>query len=338
MLASLPLLFLFSMTLFLGTMLSLSSNNWLMLWFGLELNLMSFLPLLMISPSHQETEGAVKYFLPQAIGSGILLMAGLASYINNLNNTLLIPNLIILALMLKAGMAPMHFWFPVVMASLSWPMCMILSTWQKLAPMLLIFSIIIPAIEPLITLSASLSALIGGLGGLNQTGLRPILAYSSINHMGWMMASSLYSMTIALIYLLTYMITAALTIMILYFTKIFSINQMLSPQHSTLSTNMVIALLFMSFAGLPPLVGFLPKWMAIQLLVTNLAMPMLFILVLGSLLTLYFYLNIVFNTILLSPIYNTLNNNKAMTSSMTFIVFSITIMPIFMIYAMIMLN
>ena len=68
--------------------------------------------------------------------------------------------------------------------------CLTLITIQKVAPMILASYTITEPNSLLITLIASISSrVIGSLGGLNQTLLRKILAYSSINHIAWMLAA-----------------------------------------------------------------------------------------------------------------------------------------------------
>lgn len=69
-----------------------------------------------------------------------------------------------------------------------------LATWQKVAPLLLITSLIeisaLYSIVLLISLIAGTSSLVGGIGGINQTQIRAILAYSSVGHLGWIVFAS----------------------------------------------------------------------------------------------------------------------------------------------------
>lgn len=84
---------------------------------------------------------------------------------------------------MKVGLAPTHFWLPEVLQGLDLTTGLILSTWQKVAPFALLLQI--PHHNPtLLVILGLLSTLIGGWGGLNQTQLRKILAYSSIAHLG----------------------------------------------------------------------------------------------------------------------------------------------------------
>jgi len=62
-----------------------------------------------------------------------------------------------------------------------WPQALILITVQKIAPMSLLSYYIVEQ-ATLVTVAAIISAVVGAIGGLNQTLLRKLLAYSSINH------------------------------------------------------------------------------------------------------------------------------------------------------------
>nr|YP_008080995.1 NADH dehydrogenase subunit 2 [Cermatobius longicornis]AGA84612.1 NADH dehydrogenase subunit 2 [Cermatobius longicornis] len=293
-----------------GTLISISATSWVVAWMGLEINLMAFIPL-MSSPTNQlSNESMLKYFLTQAFASSILMLGILSSMFLVLeSSTLLISGktLIMMALTLKLGAAPFHFWFPTVMSGLSWMNCFLLMTWQKLAPLFLLIS----ANSSYIMAATVLSAIVGALGGFNQTLLRKILAYSSINHLGWMLFSSLISKTLFLTYFWVYsVLTMTMTVMFaswninsLAQTPSFSSSM---PLSSAFSTNLL------SLGGLPPFLGFLPKWMVIQAAVFIMPAPTL-LLILMSLLTLFYYLRVTYNTFLksqsmsplVSPSFNT---------------------------------
>jgi NADH:ubiquinone oxidoreductase subunit 2 (subunit N) len=82
----------------------------LYLWIGIELNLLSFIPLIASSSSLQETEARVKYFIIQAIGRGLILTAGIISTNPLLNDKLapIITIIFILRIAIKLGIAPFH--------------------------------------------------------------------------------------------------------------------------------------------------------------------------------------------------------------------------------------
>nr|YP_009136896.1 NADH dehydrogenase subunit 2 [Goniada japonica]AKE32093.1 NADH dehydrogenase subunit 2 [Goniada japonica] len=291
-----PYYFLFLSTLFMGSIMSISANHWIFVWMGLEINLLSFIPIMFSSMSNQETEASVKYFMTQALGSSFILLSAFS--ITSMNLHLISPNMwttmLFMGLMIKMGAAPFHFWLPQVMMSLSWYSCMILTTWQKLAPIFIMLSISSFANSYFITMIAMIGTMIGGIGGLNQSQLRPLLAYSSISHLGWIMMGLSMSYSITFIYFMIYVFTT-LPIMYMLNTLSKKSNSMLSIMTINPYLLSILMILFMSLGGLPPFLGFFPKWSMIQIMsMNNLILPSLIMLA-GSLMNLFYYLNIFFN-------------------------------------------
>nr|BBC54691.1 NADH dehydrogenase subunit-2 [Enteromius guirali] len=297
----------------LGTTLTFTSSHWLLAWMGLEINTLAITPLMAQHHHPRAVEATTKYFLTQATAAAMILFASTTNAwmtgewnINDLSDPTA-NMMFMMALALKIGIAPMHFWMPEVLQGLDLTTGLILSTWQKLAP----FALIIQTaqnIDPLLlTLLGVTSTLVGGWGGLNQTQLRKILAYSSIAHMGWMIITIQYAPQLTLIALGTYIImtsAAFLTLKMLMSTKI----NMLStawPKNPTLMAMTTLALL--SLGGLPPLTGFMPKWLILQEL-TKQDMPLIATtMALAALISLYFYLRLCYAmTLTISP--NTTNS------------------------------
>lgn len=289
---------LFYITLLTGLFLALSSNNWIAVWIGLELNIYSFIPLLLQSNFNQEKEAAVKYFLVQALASGILLLSIIST------STSLFTFIISISLCIKLGIAPCHFWFPIVISALSWKICWLLSTIQKITPLALLTQTLSFSNPIILRTAAALRALTGGIGGINQTQIRSILAYSSINHLGWITARSLYSTLTTLIYFLRYFIIISSIIIILAQKQIFAAKPLLmktSPNTFIWNPYMLLALL--SLGGLPPLFGFFPKLLILYTLLYSdqPSVFLSFILIFSSTVRLYYYLKIIFNIALNFP-------------------------------------
>nr|YP_009532936.1 NADH dehydrogenase subunit 2 [Euclimacia badia]AYG51271.1 NADH dehydrogenase subunit 2 [Euclimacia badia] len=291
--------FFFFIMLMLGTFIAICSNSWFGVWMGLEINLLSFIPLLNNVKNSLSTESSLKYFLVQVLASSILLFSIiLMSLFENLSflNINFMLNLILnSSILMKMGAAPFHFWFPEMMEGLSWNMSLTLMTWQKIAPILLIsycFN------SNYLLLIMVLSIFIGSLGGLNQTSLRKIMAYSSINHIGWMLASLMISNTYWFIYFLIYsMIVASMT----YFFNIYNIfyiNQNFNLNFLNPIIKFLIYCNFLSLGGLPPFLGFLPKWMIIQNFSYNYSMLVLMVML--TLITLFFYIRITYSAFMIN--------------------------------------
>nr|AAO21676.1 NADH subunit 2 [Jenynsia maculata]ABO13994.1 NADH dehydrogenase subunit 2 [Jenynsia lineata]AIE43282.1 NADH dehydrogenase subunit 2 [Jenynsia lineata] len=290
-----------------GTMMTFASSHWLLAWMGLEINTLAIIPLMAQSHSPRAVEATIKYFLTQATAAAMLLFAGISNaWITGQWDILqlshpLTTTLVTFALALKIGLAPLHSWMPEVLQGLDLTTGLILSTWQKLAPFSLILQIQ-PTNHNILIILGLTSTLIGGWGGLNQTQLRKILAYSSIAHLGWMVLIVQFSPALTLLALLTYFVmtfSLFLTFKLNFSTNISSLST--SWAKSPALTSM-LPLMLLSLGGLPPLTGFLPKWMILQELAKqNLALPAT-IAALSALLSLYFYLRLSYSMALtMSP-------------------------------------
>nr|YP_010024761.1 NADH dehydrogenase subunit 2 [Neurothemis fulvia]QOQ35064.1 NADH dehydrogenase subunit 2 [Neurothemis fulvia] len=280
----------FLMTLITGTMISISSTSWLGMWMGLEMNLLSFIPLINKNKSPYETEASMKYFLIQAMASILFLIAILSMEMCDFSMNNQSSYLICSALMMKMGAAPFHFWFPGVMEGIDWVNCFILMTWQKIAPFILISYKMINILTILVIF---LSTLIGSAGGLNQNSVRKVMAYSSISHLGWMLSAMLISNSLWVIYFMVYSLMNMAVVYLFHSHSIHSISQSYFIKHNpALKFTMMISML--SLAGLPPFLGFMPKWLVIQNLAGQGYFFMLLWMVVSTLLTLYFYMRIMF--------------------------------------------
>nr|BCD33839.1 NADH dehydrogenase subunit 2 [Geothelphusa levicervix]BCD33840.1 NADH dehydrogenase subunit 2 [Geothelphusa levicervix] len=279
----------FFCSLILGIFLSISSPSWFGIWIGLELNMLSFIPLISIKMDSYFSESALKYFLIQALGSTLFIL----STCMLLSMPQMSPPLLLTSLLLKLGSAPFHFWFPQVMSGLIWPQAIILMTFQKIPPMILISYLSMNSnLIQIISLSAILSAIIGALGGLNTTQLRKIMAFSSINHMSWMLISISISEMFWTMYFIFYSIISS-SIMILFNSlQTFTLSDLMKLNQTNNLHSLLIPFNLLSLGGLPPLAGFIPKWLLIQLLINNKLFFSLIFLLSSALITLYFYLRI----------------------------------------------
>nr|AEQ03917.1 NADH dehydrogenase subunit 2 [Stegana jianfenglingensis] len=286
-----------------GSLITITANSWLGAWMGLEINLLSFIPLMkddnLMSMS---SEASLKYFLVQVMSSTVLLFSIiLMMMMKNTNyeiNFLNYNSMIIMSsLLLKSGAAPFHFWFPNIMEKLSWMNCLLLMTWQKIAPLMLISHI---NIKFLLFSSIILSMIIGSFGGLNQSSLRKLMAFSSINHLGWMLSALYFNMMIWLIYFLTYSFLSFILIFMFNNFKIFYFNQMFSIFIKSKILKFTLWINFLSLGGLPPFLGFLPKWLLIQQLSSENQYFITMILVMTTLITLFFYIRICYSAFMLN--------------------------------------
>nr|YP_009271102.1 NADH dehydrogenase subunit 2 [Velarifictorus hemelytrus]ANU83242.1 NADH dehydrogenase subunit 2 [Velarifictorus hemelytrus] len=304
-----PSKLLFMMMLFLGTMISISSNSWPATWMGLEINLMAFIPLMSFKDNMLSTEAAMKYFIIQAMASSLMLTFIIFNFIMPFFNEMIINLIISLTLLLKMGAAPFHMWFPSVMEGLSWMNCFILMTWQKLAPFIILSYLTFnQSIMMFVMLS---SIFIGSIGGLNQTSTRKIMAYSSINHIGWMLSAMMMSENMWLIYFWLYIILSSTIILLLNNMSSQHLNQI--PLSWKLPiTKFILSINLMSMGGLPPFLGFLPKWIIIQnSFYSNMQIPIL-LMILCTLITLFYYIRMMMTSFMINNIQLKWNQSSKM--------------------------
>nr|BDA81455.1 NADH dehydrogenase subunit 2 [Rhinogobius nagoyae] len=281
----------------LGTGIAATSSHWLLAWMGLEINTLAIIPLMAQQNHPRAIEATTKYFLTQATAAATLLFASITNaWLTGQWDIQLMTHpapttMIITALALKLGLAPLHTWLPEVLQGLTLTTGLILSTWQKLAPFILLLQIPAANQELLILLGIT-STLVGGWGGLNQTQLRKILAYSSIAHLGWMIIIVQFAPSLTFLALVTYLLMTSSAFLALKFNDATNIN---SLAMSWTKSPIVVAsapLLLLSLGGLPPMTGFLPKWLILQEL-TKQQLPLTATFAaLTALLSLYFYLRL----------------------------------------------
>nr|YP_009485338.1 NADH dehydrogenase subunit 2 [Dinorhynchus dybowskyi]AVA07532.1 NADH dehydrogenase subunit 2 [Dinorhynchus dybowskyi] len=281
------------MIIIMSTMITLSSNNWISMWIGLEINMMSFIPLILSEVNKSSSEAAMIYFLTQSVSSMLLMAMILTTMCKYLIWGETINSIISFSIFIKLGVAPFHMWMPKMMNKMSWMKCSLLMTWQKIAPMYMLSNMASTAIN---YLAIILSIIVGSVGGLNQTSLRKMMAYSSINHLGWMLAIS-KSMNLWMIYLLIYSSMISSMCYIFFYYKINFINQ-LSVNNMNNTEKVGMFIMMMSMGGLPPFIGFLPKWIVIQSLINENEILIILIMIMFSLITLMYYLRIMTNMFL----------------------------------------
>nr|AHY87232.1 NADH dehydrogenase subunit 2 [Prinia rufescens] len=330
----------FATSLLLGTTITISSNHWMVAWAGLEINTLAVLPLIAKSHHPRAIEAATKYFITQATASALVLFSSMTNawhtgqwditQLTHPTSCLILTS----ALAMKLGLVPFHFWFPEVLQGSPLTTGLLLSTVMKLPPISLLF-MTSPSLNPtLMTCMAILSTALGGWMGLNQTQIRKILAFSSISHLGWMAAVISYNPKLTLLNFYLYVLMTMTVFLTLNTIKVSKLSTLMTAWTKTPALNALLLLTMLSLAGLPPLTGFLPKWLIIQELTKQDMIPMAMAISLLSLLGLFFYLRLAYcATITLPP--HTTNHikqwhiNKPINSSIAILVImSTALLPV----------
>lgn len=285
----------FYMTLGSGTILTFLSSHWLLAWTGLEINAFAFIPIISQQNHPRASEAAAKYFLIQAGASAILVFASFYNAsidgeweIIRINNSLAVTA-IILSLALKIGVAPLHYWLPEVIQGLNLKTALILATWQKLAPLSLLVQFSGAITPQLLIILAITSSTLAGWAGINQTQLRKILAYSSTAHLGWVLIVMQYQPNLSLLALGVYILNSIAAFLVLKQSQSTKINTLtlLWSKSPILATALILALF--SLAGLPPLTGFIPKWLILEELTKQQLILPAILIFFTALFSLYFY-------------------------------------------------
>nr|QAT19921.1 NADH dehydrogenase subunit 2 [Palpita hypohomalia] len=280
--------------LFFSSLISISANSWFGCWIGLEINLLSFIPLINNSNNILSSEASLKYFLIQSIASINLLFCIIMKMIlmKNFEMNNLMSIMINSSLLMKMGSAPFHFWFPNIIEGLSWFNNFILMTWQKITPIILLSYYLNKNFLIIIII---MNSIIGAIGGLNQTSLRKLMAFSSINNLSWMISSIMISENLWMFFFFMYSFMISIMCFLFYIMNMFFINQLFYININYL-IKLSLLINFLSLGGLPPFIGFLPKWIIINFLLMNNFFFMTFIIIMMSLIMLFFYIRILYSS------------------------------------------
>nr|YP_009685921.1 NADH dehydrogenase subunit 2 [Nothobranchius kafuensis]QDW10619.1 NADH dehydrogenase subunit 2 [Nothobranchius kafuensis] len=332
------ILLVMALTLGVGTTITMMSSHWLLAWVGLEINTLAIIPLMVEKHHPRAVEASTKYFLIQATAAATLLFAGtmnawLTGGWEILQTTHPLPlSLATMALSMKMGLAPVHLWLPDIMQGIDLKIGLILATWQKLAP----FSLLFQANNDILMILLGLtSVILGGWGGLNQTQLRKILAYSSIAHFGWMFMVMQLLPSLSWLALLTYIVMTFSLFNIFMLNKTTNINSLSTSWMKMPALAALAPLVLLSLGGLPPLTGFLPKWMILQELTKHSFNATATVAALSALLSLYFYLRLSYGmTLTIAPGTSTstlpwrLHNTAFTTPTATSISMALMLLPL----------
>jgi len=140
---------------------------------GLEINVIGFIPLAMISIHNKKS--AMSYFIAQSIGSLLLLYGGLTSGV--------VAFACVVGAVLKLGIAPLHFWVPPVVRRLPRAAAGALMSWQKVAPLFLLLASGTSA--PLLSVA---NVVVGAGLALVSASLLPLIVFSGLTQMAWVLA------------------------------------------------------------------------------------------------------------------------------------------------------
>nr|UPL65286.1 NADH dehydrogenase subunit 2 [Appolonius crassus] len=320
---------LFILIMIMGTTITISSSNWMGMWMGLEINLMSFIPLIYKTNNIKSSESSIIYFLAQSIGSMIMIFSIMLNpfitlkIMNEMNNIILM-----MAILLKLGAAPMYMWFVNMMTNMHWKEMFLLMTWQKISPMYILSMM---SNNKWMYLMIILSTIMGAIGGMNMTSLNKIMAYSSINHMGWMMMLTMMQSS-WIKYLIVYSIILLMMCMFFNYYNYYNIGQVMNKS-SSLIEKYTCSSMLLSMGGLPPFLGFLPKWMTIQSMINNNLNMIMLIMLMMSMITLFYYMRMISSLLMIYSSSNKWTSQKTINNKMMYLMYINLLLPTVSIFS-----
>ena len=192
-----PLLFFYC----LSFILIANIENWFTKWMVLELNTLTFIGLLLKNNLNTNKENRISYFLVQTVRSIILIFRLMRIFLfkNILNPTLIFP----IALFLKLGLAPLHLWLIPVSILSSWKILLLLSTAQKILPLMLLDRYG-PEITPFFLTFIFISIVLGRSYNISSYSLKAVIVFSSIANRGWILLALIVKTSVWKFFLIVY--------------------------------------------------------------------------------------------------------------------------------------
>lgn len=322
--AEYPVLILFAA---IGMGMMVSARDLLTLYIGLELNsLAAYVLASFVREDSKSAEAGLKYFVLGALASGILLFGmsltygftGSTSFLvigealgGEIGTGALFGLVFVLAgLAFKISAVPFHMWTPDVYEGAPTPVTAFFASAPKVAASALTIRVVIEmfggqllAWQQIVIFIALASIVVGALGAIGQTSLKRILAYSSINNVGFILiglaAGTADGVAAMLVYLAIYVAMTIGSFACLLMLTDSNGNQRenladisgLSSQRPLLA--LMLAIFMFSLAGIPPLFGFWGKLVVFYAAVEANLLPLAIFGIAASVIGAFYYLKIV---------------------------------------------
>ncbi|MAP89430.1 MAG: NADH-quinone oxidoreductase subunit NuoN [Thiotrichales bacterium] len=323
--------FILALMSILGMMVMVSGHSLLTLYMGLEIMSLSLYALIASARDRSVAiEAALKYFVLGAIASGLLLYGMSMIYgitgsldiaqISNFarastlaSQQTLILNFglvfLVIGVAFKLGAVPFHMWVPDVYQGSPTSVTMFLSTVPKIAAIALLIRLLIDGLgdlqhywSDLLMIIAVLSIALGSLVALMQSNIKRMLAYSTISHIGFVLLGFVTGVVegygAAVFYILVYILMslAAFGSIIVLNKNGFEADQISDYQglskHSPWFA-LIILVVMLSMAGVPPFIGFYSKLFILQQVIAEGYVILAVIAVVFAVISAYYYLQII---------------------------------------------
>ncbi len=310
-----------------GMGIMVSATNLLTLYVGLELNsLAAYVLAAFLKNDDRSAEAGLKYFVLGALASGILLFgmsltygftgttsfAGIAAALKGGVPTGALFGIVFVmaGLAFKISAVPFHMWTPDVYEGAPTPVTTFFASAPKVAALALTMRVTLDAFgsqhmawQQIVIVAALASIVVGALGAIGQSNIKRLLAYSSINNVGFMLiglaAGTPAGASAMLVYLAIYVamtIGGFVAVLMLKDANGAPVERIadiagLSSHRKVLAA--CLAMVMFSLAGIPPLFGFWGKFVVFQAAVDAGLYPLAVLGIVGSVIGAFYYLKVV---------------------------------------------
>jgi NADH-quinone oxidoreductase subunit N len=313
----------------LGMFVMVSANNLLALYVGLELMSLSAYVLAAFNRDEERsTEAGLKYFVLGALSSGVMLygISLVYGFVGSTDFTAISAGLsagearnlgalfglvfVLAGLAFKVSAVPFHMWTPDVYEGAPTPVAAFFASAPKVAAMGLFLRVALDAFSGMVAdwrqiviFMAIASMFLGAFGAIGQTNIKRLLAYSSINNIGFVLiglaAATAAGASAVLLYLAIYLVmTLGAFLCVLALTDadgrpVERLEDLGGLAESRPWLSVALSIFMLSLAGLPPLFGFMAKLAVFNAAVDSGLWLLAVLGVLASVVAAYYYLRIV---------------------------------------------
>lgn len=287
-----------------SSVICLTTNSWVIIWVLLEINTLAFCTLIKTFSKEKKriSEIRIKYFIIQSVSSGLLLFSSIS--IKTQHKTFKLCSIFaLIALLIKIASSPFQQWFVNIVKKSKRKNGAILITWQKLAPVYLVIYQTKAFVWPFLILSR----LVGAISQINKKEFKEIIAFSSVFNLRWILLAITFNTKIFILFSLIYWISV---IIIIYVVKKSKIKEIRLSSNIT-TKKWVILTVVLNLAGIPPLAGFLAKWIVFTESLVNQSIAIVTILLVIRRVNLYVYTRIINRSVINNTKYNQKSNSKS---------------------------
>lgn len=275
--------------LLLSSILFLTIKFWFIIWIIIEISLLSFTFYLIGNKEKfsASAEISMKYFLIQIIISIFILLSFTSLIKNQLEDTYSYINnniIFFISVLCKISIFPFHWWIPLVAIRISWWKIFVIISWLKIIPMYLISFL---NINLLLTIIICMSIVFRTVIQYFFRLTKLIIIYSRIAHSSWIVITIVNSFLISIVFLIIYSLVLIRIVKISKQTQLISLIQ---KSNNRTSNKIQIILVILSLAGIPPLLGFFPKWIALYILYLKINNNIIIVFIFFTITTLNFYI------------------------------------------------